>query len=69
MAGGTAIGGANSATHTMTKDEIGKRITVRVRFTDDEGNTEVVVSEATSAVIPESPPFPPLWTTTAREYC
>ena len=59
LAGGTAIVGANAATYTLTTDEIGKAVKVRVSFTDDEGNVESLTSAATSAVIPENPPTAP----------
>ncbi len=66
-AGGKAIGGADAADYTPTTDAIGKRITVRVSFTDDEGNAESLTSAATSAVIPENPPAPTHLTATLNE--
>ena len=45
-----AIAGATGATYTLTAAEQGKRITVRVSFTDGAGNEETLTSAATAAV-------------------
>ena len=58
-AGGADISGANSASYTLTTNELGETITVQVSFTDDEGSAETLVSGATAAVIPENPPPKP----------
>ena len=52
LADGTAISGATSSSHTLTNNEEGRSISVRVSFTDDVGNAESVTSEATAAVAP-----------------
>ena len=44
------IAGATGATYTLTAAEQGKRIKVRVSFTDGAGNEETVTSAATEAV-------------------
>ena len=44
------IAGATGATYTLTAAEQGKRITVRVTFTDGAGNEEALTSAATAAV-------------------
>ena len=41
---------ATSSTHTLTSDDEGKTVNVRVTFTDDAGNEETLISEATAAV-------------------
>ena len=46
----TDIAGATSVTHTLSDDEEGKTVKVRVSFTDDAGNEETLASEATDAV-------------------
>ena len=46
----TDIAGATSVTYTLSDDEEGKTVKVRVSFTDDEGNEETLTSEATAAV-------------------
>ena len=50
LAGGTDIDGATGSSHTLTDDAQGKAIRVRVTFTDDVGNQEVLTSTATTAV-------------------
>ena len=52
LANGTEISGATSSSHTLTKNEEGRSISVRVSFTDDAGNAESVTSAATGAVAP-----------------
>ena len=51
------IVGAASSTHTLSDDDAGRAIRVRVSFTDDNDNEEVLYSEATAAVAarPNSP--------------
>ena len=50
-AAGRDIAGAGGASLTLTRDEQGKPIGVRVSFTDDAGNRESLTSAATAAVI------------------
>ena len=49
-AGGSDINGATGSTHTLTYNEQGQTIQVRVTFTDDADNEETLTSEATVAV-------------------
>ena len=49
------ISGATGPTYTLTADEKGLTIQVRVTFTDDEGNAESLTSAATGAVLPPAP--------------
>lgn len=49
-AGGVAITGATSGTLTLTQDQVGKAITVDVRYTDGGSTFETVSSSGTSAV-------------------
>ena len=44
------IVGATSLTYTLSDDDKGKTVKVRVSFTDDAGNEETLTSEATAAV-------------------
>ena len=44
------IDGATSATYTITATDVGHTITVRVSYTDDAGNVELLTSSATVAV-------------------
>ena len=46
----TDIQGETSSTYTLTDDDVGKVIKVRVSFTDDRGNEETLTSAATTAV-------------------
>ena len=46
----TDITGAASSTYTLSDDEEGKTVKVRVSFTDDAGNEESLTSEATALV-------------------
>ena len=48
----TDIAGATAATYTLTANDEGKAIKVRVSFTDDEGSDETLTSAATAAVGP-----------------
>ena len=57
LAGGTDIEGAVAASYTLTADEEGLAIQVRVSFTDDGGNPEAVTSAATEAVAAAWPPL------------
>ena len=52
FADGTAIPGATGSRYTPVSGDAGKIITVRVSFTDDEGNEESLTSEPTEAVAP-----------------
>ena len=56
-AGGTDIDGATGASHTLTADEEGLAIQVRVTFSDDAGHQETLTSEATLAVAPKPTPL------------
>ena len=51
----TTITGATSVTYTLTSAEVGKRIKVRVTFSDDGGTRETLVSDLTAAVAAEIP--------------
>ena len=56
VAGGNDIEeAANAASHTLTTDQEGLPITVRVSFTDDAGNPEALTSAATEAVTAPPP--------------
>ena len=46
----TDIEGATDSTYTLTEDDQGKTVKVRVSFTDDAGNPESRTSDATTAV-------------------
>ena len=46
----TQIAGAISSTYTLAEADAGKAIKVRVSFTDDAGNAEILTSAATAAV-------------------
>ena len=48
--GDTEIAGANASTHQVARTEVGKRLRVRVTFTDDRGAEEVLTSAATEPV-------------------
>ena len=50
MAAGTAISGATGSSYTLTANEQGDTIQVRVNFQDDAGNSESLTSVATDAV-------------------
>ena len=50
LADGRAIAGATGSSYTLTTSEQHKAITVRVNFTDDDGNSERLTSAATGAV-------------------
>ena len=58
------ITGATSSTYTLSNDDEGKAVKVRVSFTDDAGNNESLASTATTAVVAAAPeptpePTPP----------
>ena len=57
MAGGADIAGATGATYTLTGDDEGLSIQVRVSFTDDARNEEALTSAGTGAVAPVLPPL------------
>ena len=62
LAGGADIHGATGSTYTLTEDEEGLIIQVRLTFTDDAGYSETLTSEGTESVAssePESPVEPP----------
>ena len=59
MAGGTDIQGAAGPSYTLTGDDEGLTIQVRVGFTDDAGNPEALTSAATGAVALKEPPPAP----------
>ena len=48
----TDIAGATSLTYTLSDDEEGRTVKVRVSFTDDAGNEETLTSQATTVVGP-----------------
>ena len=48
----TDITGATSDTYTLTDDDVGKRIQLQVRFTDDGGTPETHTGPATSLIVP-----------------
>ena len=50
IAGGSDIDGATGSTYTLTANEQGQTVQVRVSFTDDRNNAETLTSEATGAV-------------------
>ena len=52
LADDTEIGNATSSAYLLTMSEMGKAIKVRVSFTDDRGNDEVLTSAATDTVSP-----------------
>ena len=49
------IAGATNAAYEVAPAEAGKTLKVRVTFTDDKGNEETLVSEATDAVVDKRP--------------
>ena len=50
--GDTVIDGATGSTYVLQASDATKTISVRVTFTDDEGNEETLTSAATTAVAP-----------------
>ena len=55
IAGGSDINGATGSSHTLTASQQSQTIQVRVSFTDDDGFSESVTSEATTAVAAKPP--------------
>ena len=51
--------GYNNTTYTLTEDDVGKAISVRVTFVDDAGYQETLTSAATDAVAAATPPNSP----------
>ena len=51
------IAGATNQSYTLAETDAGKRIKVRVSFTDDAGHLETLTSAATDAVAPLLPPL------------
>ena len=60
----TYISGATDSSHTLTEDQEGRTIRVKVSFTDDAGNEATLTSAATGAVQPR--PGTPVILGTAR---
>ena len=54
----SVIQDATSSTHRLTDDDVGKTIKVRASFTDDEGNSESLTSDATAVVAATAPGVP-----------
>ena len=52
------IGGQTGSTYTLTDEDVGKSIKVRVSFTDDADNAETRTSEATDTVAATKPGIP-----------
>ncbi len=59
----TDISGATASTYTLADADEGKTVKVKVSFTDDRGNAEVVTSAATGA-IEAAEEVPPIWSVT-----
>ena len=57
MADDSDIAGATDSTYTLTPDDLGKSVKVRVTFTDDRSNQETLTSAATSAVAAAATPL------------
>ena len=57
IAGGSDIDGAANSTYTLSDDDEGKAIRVRVSFTDDAGNDETLTSNAVAAAVAPLPPL------------
>ena len=58
LADDTDIQGADNSTYTLTGDEVGKAIKVKVTFTDDANNQEALTSAATGTVAAAAAPVP-----------
>ena len=65
IAGGTDIDGATGSSRTLTSSEEGQTIQVRVTFTDDDGFSESLTSEATETV---RAPWPATLTVEAEDW-
>ena len=57
MADDSDIAGATDSTYTLTPDDLGNSVKVRVTFTDDRSNQETLTSAATSAVAAAATPL------------
>ncbi len=57
LSDGADISGATDARYTLTDEDEGAAIRVRVTFTDDAGNDETLVSAPTEPVAPRLPPL------------
>ena len=57
LSDGADIAGATDARYTLTDEDEGAAIRVRVTFTDDAGNDETLVSAVTEPVAPPPPPL------------
>ena len=55
--GGADMAGETASTYTVSDDDVGRTIKVRVSFTDDAGNAETLVSAATGEVVVEAGPL------------
>ena len=58
LADNVEIAGATNSTYTLTDEDVGKGIKVRVSFTDDADNQESLTSEATDTVAATKPGVP-----------
>ena len=58
LAANVEIAGATNSTYTLTDEDVGKGIKVRVSFTDDADNQESLTSEATDTVAATKPGVP-----------
>ena len=58
LAANVEIAGAANSTYTLTDEDVGKGIKVRVSFTDDADNQESLTSEATDTVAATKPGVP-----------
>ena len=57
VSGNAEVAGATNQSYTLAEADAGKRIRVRVSFTDDAGHRETLTSAATGAVAPLLPPL------------
>ena len=48
------IAGATASTYTLVARDVGKTIKVKVSFTDDRGNEETLISDATETILPRA---------------
>ena len=56
---GTDLDGVTGSNYTLSSSDYGKKIQVRVRFTDDANNPETRTSDETLPVAPAAPSVPP----------